>query len=222
MCMADGRISNFGQRTQWKQERETGQFQIVDDETFKAELISIIPDVRAFARSLAGRSDSDDLAQEAVVKAWKSRASYVPGSNLKAWLFTILRNVFVSDKRRAWRSQPLDPVDAENMLVANDDVSASEELLDVRNAMQRLPIDQREALILAGPAGLSYEEIAGICGCAVGTVKSRVSRARTALAVLLEEKTFGRRERTEISASQAFEDIMQNAASVRRRLELAA
>jgi RNA polymerase sigma-70 factor (ECF subfamily) len=189
------------------------------DEQFKAELLAVIPHLRAFAYSMAKRPNADDLAQEAMLKAWRSRASYRPGTNLKAWTFTILRNLFLSDGRRNWRTQPLDPVVAENVLVANDDPYASEELLDVRNAMQLLPDDQREALILAGPAGLTYEEVAGICGCAIGTVKSRVSRARAALAVILKERGAGPRARTAVSAAQVFEEIMQEAANLQRRIE---
>ena len=82
------------------------------------------------------------------MKAWKSRATYQPGTNLKAWVFTILRNKFISNKRRDWRSQPLDPGVAESTLVVHDDPSTREELLDVRNAMRLLPDVQREALIL--------------------------------------------------------------------------
>jgi RNA polymerase sigma-70 factor, ECF subfamily len=191
------------------------------DATFKADLILLIPHLRAFAYSMARRPIADDLAQEAMLKAWKSRASYRPGTNLKAWTFTILRNLFLSDARRNWRTLPLDPLVAESVLVANDDPSASEELVDVRNAMQLLPDDQREALILAGPAGLSYEDVAKICGCAIGTVKSRVSRARTALAAILEKRGSGPRARTAVSSTQVFEEILADATRLRRRLEAA-
>lgn len=194
--------------------------QVVDDKTFKAELVLLIPHLRAFARSLAGRAGSDDLAQEAMLKAWRSRANYQPGTNLKAWAFTILRNQFISDRRRDWRSAPLDPVVAENVLVANDDPSAGEDLLDVRNAMQLLPDYQREALILAGPAGLSYEEVARICGCEIGTVKSRVSRGRAALADILKKRRSGPRTRSAISSTRVFEEIMADATRLQRRLEL--
>lgn len=156
------------------------------------------------------------------MRAWASRASYQPGTNMKAWVFTILRNHFLSVGRRAWRNVALDPTVAEHTLVANDDPQAGEELVDVRNAMQLLPIDQREALILAGPAGLTYEETAKICGCAIGTVKSRVSRARASLAQILEEKAAGPRARTNISATRVFDEIMTEAANTRQRLETAA
>ena len=93
-----------------------------------------------------------------MVKAWRARASYEPGSNFKAWVFTILRNQHTSLARRAWRSQPLDPGVAESTLMASDDPMASEELLDVRSAMLLLPFEQRQALALVGAAGLSYKE----------------------------------------------------------------
>ncbi|MDP3739119.1 MAG: sigma-70 family RNA polymerase sigma factor [Hyphomonadaceae bacterium] len=190
------------------------------DAEFKTQLALLIPHLRAFARSLATRQDGDDIAQEAMMRAWASRASYQPGTNMKAWVFTILRNHFLSIGRRAWRNVALDPAVAEHTLVANDDPSASEELLDVRNAMQLLPHDQREALILAGPAGLTYEETAKICGCAIGTVKSRVSRARATLAAILEQKSAGRRAKTSVSSTNVFEEIMADAANTQRRLEM--
>jgi RNA polymerase sigma-70 factor, ECF subfamily len=156
-----------------------------------------------------------------VLKAWASRAGFQPGTHMKAWVFTILRNQFVSGMRRAWRNQPLDQHVAENTLVANDDPSSCEELLDVRNAMQLLPDDQREALILAGPAGMSYEDTARICGCAVGTVKSRVSRGRKALAAVLENSSLGRRARSGVSSTQVWGEIMHVADGLQRRLEAA-
>jgi RNA polymerase sigma-70 factor, ECF subfamily len=194
------------------------RFPAVDDAAFKAELVGLIPHLRAFAISLAGRVHGEDLAQDAMLRAWTARAGYQPGTNMKAWAFTILRNQYISGKRRDWRSQPLDQGVAENTLVANDDPSAGEELLDVRNAMQLLPDDQREALILAGPAGMSYDETAKICGCAIGTVKSRVSRARASLAAIMERNSLGKRARTSVSSTQVFDEIMHDAAGLKRRL----
>lgn len=187
------------------------------DEEFKAELLAVVPHIRAFAYSMAKRPQADDLAQEAILKAWKARASYKADTNLKGWVFTILRNQFFSETRRSWRTQPLDPDVAANTLVSNDDPGAAEDLLDVRNAMQHLPIDQREALVLVGAAGLSYEETAEICGCAIGTVKSRVNRARGALAAILEQRSKGKRAKSDIPAMHAFEDIMQDAAKLQGR-----
>ena len=161
--------------------------------TFERELIALIPHLRAFARSLCGDATSaDDLAQEAVAKAWASRASYQMGTNMKAWTFMILRNQFYSEKRRSWRSVGLDQETAERTLVAVDDPEAPVALDELRLGLAMLPAEQREALILVGAGGFAYEEAADICGCAVGTVKSRVSRARRALQAILEAGTYDR------------------------------
>ena len=162
-----------------------------DEEAFKAELTSLIPHLRAFARSLCGNATlADDVAQDAMLKAWNARERYKTGTNMKAWTFTILRNQFYSIKRRSWRSSSLDQEVAEQTIVANDDVEKSMELNTVRKALGRLSDDQREAIILVGASGLSYEEAGQICGVAVGTVKSRVSRARTALLSIMEKGDF--------------------------------
>jgi RNA polymerase sigma-70 factor (ECF subfamily) len=158
------------------------------DEQFKSELVGLIPHMRAFARSLCNNpAEAEDLAQEALLKAWNARQSYAIGTNMKAWTFMILRNQFYSEKRRAWRSTPLDPETAERTLVTVGDPSAGLELDEVRRALALLPDDQREALILIGAGGFSYEEVGEICGCAIGTIKSRVSRARDRLALILAE-----------------------------------
>ena len=184
----------------------------VDDEAFKAELVELIPHLRAFARSLCGNAaQADDLAQDAMLKAWKARASYEPGTNLKAWSFTILRNLFYSEKRRSWRSQPLDPEVAEATLIANDSPNAAIELLELRNALAKLPDDQREALILVGAGGLTYDEVAEICGCAIGTIKSRVSRARKTLLELIEETSTGYNSDPDMKAADTLEEIMAEA-----------
>lgn len=154
------------------------------------ELVALIPHMRGFARSLChDRTYADDLAQDALASAWAHRSTYVPGTNLKAWVFKILRNKFYSDHRRAWRVSQLDPDVAERTLVATSNPSAALELDDVRRAMLALPEEQREALTLVGVAGLSYEEAAAICDCAEGTVKSRVSRARRRLLVILSRES---------------------------------
>ena len=160
---------------------------------FQRDLVALVPHMRAFARSLTGdAAQADDLAQDTVLKAWRSRSAFEQGTNMKAWVFMILRNQFYSDKRRAWRSTPLDPEVAERSLVANDNPTAALELDDLRQALNQLPVTQREALILVGAGGLAYEEAAVICGCPVGTVKSRVSRARAALEALLASGEFVR------------------------------
>lgn len=189
----------------------------LDDQAFKTELADLIPHLRAFARSLCGNpTAADDLAQEAMLKAWKARESYQAGTNLKAWAFTILRNLFYSEKRRSWRRQQLDPEVAEATLVANDDASASLDLLSLRNGLTSLPEDQREALVLVGAGGLSYEETAEICGCAVGTIKSRVSRARKALLEILENNDASFSSADGLRAADAFDDIMRQADELSR------
>lgn len=161
--------------------------------TFERELIALIPHLRAFARSLCGDATAaDDLAQEAVAKAWASRTSFQMGTNMKAWTFMILRNQFYSEKRRSWRQSQLDQEAAERTLVAVDDPEAPVALDELRLGLAMLPAEQREALILVGAGGFAYEEAADICGCAVGTVKSRVSRARRALQAILEAGTYDR------------------------------
>lgn len=154
----------------------------VNDDEFQRDMAALIPNLRAFARSLARTSDrADDLVQDALVKAWRSRASFEPGSNLKSWLFTILRNGFVSERRRA-RFQVDDP---DGELVASASVPAAQsshmDMVDFARAVDSLPLDQKEALLLVGAEGFSYEEAAQLCGCAVGTIKSRVNRARSRL-----------------------------------------
>jgi RNA polymerase sigma-70 factor (ECF subfamily) len=157
------------------------------DQIFKTELVALIPQLRAFARSLTGDpTAADDLAQDAMVKAWDARASFEMGTNMKAWTFMILRNQFYSEKRRSWRQSQLDQEAAERTLVAIDDPSAPVALDELRMGLAMLPAEQREALILVGAGGFAYEEAAVICGCAVGTVKSRVSRARRALMEILK------------------------------------
>lgn len=164
------------------------KFTDVQEDAFKADLIALIPYMRAFARTLCRDATfADDLAQDALARAWSNRSSYEPGTNLKAWTFMILRNGFYSHTRRAWRTAPLEPGVAEATLVAVSNPTAALELNDMRRAMNMLPKEQCEALTLIGAAGLSYEDVAEICGVAIGTIKSRVSRARLRLAAILEE-----------------------------------
>ena len=185
------------------------------DENFRTELTALIPHMRAFARSLCGRADlADDLAQDALLKAWNGRTGYEPGTNLKAWVFTITRNQFYSDKRRSWRETQLDPEVAESRLLAPSDPDATLALDEVRRALAVLPDDQREALILIGAGGLSYDEVAAMTGCAVGTVKSRVSRARDRLAQLVLN---GAANRDDLRPSAAMADILSQLEALSRR-----
>jgi RNA polymerase sigma-70 factor (ECF subfamily) len=162
---------------------------------FKAELLGAIPSLRAFAVSLSQNADrADDLVQETLVKAWDKHESFQPGTNLKAWLFTILRNEFYSQMRKRGREVQ----DSEGLMTARLAVHPAQhgqlDLKDFKAALEQLPEDQREAIILIGASGFSYEEAAEICNCAVGTIKSRVSRARTRLQDILQisgEADFG-------------------------------
>jgi RNA polymerase sigma-70 factor (ECF subfamily) len=180
-----------------------------DDEGFKRELVLLIPHLRAFARTLCGdATQADDLAQDAMMKAWDARASFQMGTNMKAWTFMILRNQFYSEKRRSWRQSQLDQEAAERTLVAVDDPEAPVALDELRQGLAMLPAEQREALILVGAGGFAYEEAAEICACAVGTVKSRVSRARRALHAILETGSY---DRDGASAGDAMRAILADA-----------
>jgi RNA polymerase sigma-70 factor (ECF subfamily) len=182
----------------------------LDDVSFKNELAAMLPHLRAFGRSLTGNADlADDLVQETMLKAWKARASYIPGgSSMKSWAFVILRNCFLSQMRRRKFTADYDELAAERLLVAPDDQADSLHLADVQRALMLLPVDQREALVLIGAGQLSYEEGAEICGCAVGTMKSRVSRARAALHAILESGEMPLRSETTLAPSEAFAAIM--------------
>lgn len=157
------------------------------DASFKDLLLESVPALRAFARSLAYSADkADDLVQETLMKAWHKQASFQEGTNIRAWLFTILRNEFYSQMRKRGREvSDADGAISENMAV-HPEQSGKMDLQDMKLALAKLPDDQREAIILIGASGMSYEEAAEICGVAVGTIKSRVSRARTRLMELLE------------------------------------
>lgn len=166
---------------------------LASDQEFKTGLVEAIPYVRAFSRTLCGhRASADDLAQETLAKAWQARASFQLGTNLKAWLFMIARNQFYSDKRRAWRNVAWDEELADARLIAPAEQGFQVEMADLRRALTQITPEQREALILVGAGGLSYEEAAKVCGCAVGTVKSRVARARQALERMLNGADGGR------------------------------
>jgi len=155
-------------------------------EQLNGDLVRAIPSLRAFAVSLCGNSErADDLVQETLMKAFANLSSFVEGSNLSAWLFTILRNAFYSEYRK--RRREVEDADGQmaSRLASLPAQNGHMDLQDFRAALLTLPPSQREALILVGGSGLSYEEVATICGCAVGTVKSRVNRGRRRLAELL-------------------------------------
>jgi len=153
----------------------------------KNRLIEAMPNMRAFALSLCGSADrADDLVQETLVKAWNKLDSFEDGTNLKAWLFTILRNTYFSQYRKGRRELADTDGEYSSRLSVQPQQQGHVELQDLSAALAELPDDQREALLLVAAEGFSYEEAAEISECAVGTIKSRVSRARVRLAQIMQ------------------------------------
>jgi RNA polymerase sigma-70 factor (ECF subfamily) len=156
------------------------------DPTVRQSVLNAIPSLRAFAISLCGNVDrADDLVQETMLRALANINSFQPGTNMSAWLFTILRNHFRSEYRKRRREVEDSDGSYAESLKSHPEQMGHVEFCEFREALAKLPSDQREALILVGASGFSYEEAANICGCAVGTIKSRVNRARTRLAELM-------------------------------------
>lgn len=156
------------------------------DPNIRDEVLATVPSLRAFAMSLCGNTDrADDLVQETLLRALTHIDTFQPGTNMPAWLFTILRNLFRSEYRK--RRREVEDADGHyaETLASHPEQDGRVEFNEFRAALDKLPQDQREALILVGASGFSYEDAAAICGCAVGTIKSRVNRARTRLAELL-------------------------------------
>lgn len=168
-------------------EAGAGQRQPLSEREFRQALVSVAPHLRAFARSLCGNRDrADDLAQEAMLRAWAARDRYSAGTNFKAWTFTILRNFFYSEARRSRFHGDYDELTAERTLRTHASQDGGVELTDVLRALTLVPDSYREALILVAVGNFTYEEIAQICGIALGTVKSRICRARAMLVQTLE------------------------------------
>ena len=157
---------------------------------FRDAMLEALPNLRAYAISLTGNPDrADDCVQNAILKALKSRERFEAGTNMRAWLFTILRNSFLSEHRK-WRRELQDTEGAyAAQLVSAPDQNVKLDLQDVQSALAMLRSEQREALVLVALEGLSYDQVAEITGVAIGTVKSRVSRARQRLAELMGIET---------------------------------
>ena len=182
----------------------------LSDPDFKEQLAAVIPHLRAFGRSLSGSRDlADDLVQETLLKAWAARQRFQAGTNMRAWTFIILRNLFLSQMRRARFKGEWDELTASKILAAPASQDRHIELSDMQRALMHLPQPQREALILVGAGGFAYEEAAEICGCAVGTIKSRVARGRVALEGLLSSgKLPSRRQHKTDPNKSALQTIM--------------
>jgi len=176
----------------------------IDPVSFKRELTGVIPHLRAFARGLCGRPDlADDLVQETLLKAWAAQERFEPGTSMRAWTFVILRNAYLTDMRRNRFRADYDETVAERILVAPAAQEGPMHLSDMHRALLTLPPERREALLLVGAGGFSYEEAAQICGCAVGTIKSRVGRARATLTQMIESGQIPRRSTADAVAHTA-------------------
>lgn len=193
-----------------------GNRQEGDAASFKRELTGVIPHLRAFARGLCGRPDlADDLVQETLLKAWAAQERFEPGTSMRAWTFVILRNAYLTDLRRNRFRADYDELVAERILVAPAGQEGPLHLSDMHRALQTLPPERREALLLVGAGGFSYEEAAEICGCAVGTIKSRVGRARAALSAMIEDGTLPARKIDDPAAHKAIMTELENTAAGR-------
>jgi RNA polymerase sigma-70 factor, ECF subfamily len=165
----------------------SGGATFLGEDDFKQEVVANIPVLRSFARGLCGDATmGDDLAQDTLLKAWRHRAQFTPGTNLKGWLMKIARNHFYSQRRRRWRETPLDPAASAQIPGVGGAQIQSLILNDLRNALNALSDEQREAMILVGAGGFSHREAAEMCDVPEGTMKSRVCRARAKLISLLD------------------------------------
>ena len=188
---------------------EASEHVSLSDEEFRTELARVIPHLRAFGRSLSGNRDlADDLVQETLLKAWAARRRFQAGTNMRAWTFIILRNLFLSQMRRARFKGEWDDITASKILAAPASQERHVDLGDLQRALLHLPQPQREALILVGAGGFAYEEAAEICGCAVGTIKSRVARGRVALEQLMVGGKLPSRREEETSGHSPLHSIM--------------
>jgi len=185
-----------------------------DQDRFKHEMLEVVPHLRAFARGLCGRADmADDLVQETLLKAWAAQDRFEPGTSMRAWTFVILRNVYLSDLRRNRFRGDYDENVAERILVAPPGQESPLHLGDLNRALMTLPPERREALLLVGAGGFSYEEASEICQCAVGTIKSRVGRARAALTQMIEGGTMPDRNGDEADPHAAILQGLEDAAA---------
>jgi RNA polymerase sigma-70 factor (ECF subfamily) len=185
-----------------------------DKRAFKRELTDVVPHLRAFARGLCGSADmADDLVQETLLKAWAAQERFEPGTSMRAWTFVILRNAYLTDMRRNRFRGDYDETVAERVLVAPAGQEEPIHLSDMHRALLTLPPERREALLLVGAGGFSYEEAAQICGCAVGTIKSRVGRARAALTAMIEEGAIPERSLSDPAAHRAILEELDEVAA---------
>lgn len=157
---------------------------------FRTQIVAYLPRLRAFARVLTRNADqADDLVHDTLLRALRAEATYQMGTNINAWLLTILRNQHISNlRRRRFEAAPIDDLPDAALATPAGQIPAME-ILELREALAKMSAEHRETLLLVGAAGLSYEEAASVCKCAVGTVKSRVNRARTELRRLMSSSS---------------------------------
>ena len=185
-----------------------------DKRAFKRELTEVVPHLRAFARGLCGRPDmADDLVQETMLKAWAAQDRFEPGTSMRAWTFVILRNAYLTDMRRNRFRGEYDETVAERILTAPAGQEGPVHLADMHRALLTLPPERREALLLVGAGGFSYEEAANICGCAVGTIKSRVGRARATLSSMMDDGDIPQRAIEDARAHRAILEELDEVAA---------
>jgi RNA polymerase sigma-70 factor (ECF subfamily) len=158
----------------------------IADADIRRQIVALLPDLRAFARFLLrDRAMADDVVQDSIVRALGAINQFQPGTNLKAWLFTILRNQFYEQARRRKREATALQARFAETEAADPQQVAQADITDLQQFIWRLPPSQREALLLVGAQEMSHEEAAAICGVPVGTMKARLSRARSSLALLM-------------------------------------
>lgn len=178
----------------------------------REEIVQHLPAMRAFAMSLThNQALSDDVVQDAVIKAWTNFDKFRPGTNLRAWLFTILRNTFYSLRRK--RKNEVEDIDGDfaDTLATKPDHDGRLQFRDFLQEFRKLPVDQREALTLVGASGFSYEEAAELCGVPVGTIKSRANRARQNLAKRLDFRVGEPMDLTDVRTTAVLSRLGQNA-----------
>lgn len=182
----------------------------LSDDEFKKRLVATMPHLRAFARSLTRDPTlADGIVQDTLLKAWAARDRFMADKPMRAWAFVILRNTYYSRLRRNKFEGVYHEEEAAELLTVEPAQEGPLHMADLHSALMELAPDQREAIILVGAGGFTYQEAADIVGCAEGTIKSRVSRAREGLVIILQRKTSTKKKaRSNMTASMAYDDIL--------------